>query len=219
MNCQNQKCRATGSRVTKSFSDAAVVKRWRACPKCGSKWTTDERPNANSLTLPAGQERPPPQRLLSPMATNGQVSTDSDQKNGKGGHSGGDLRGGSDPGSGSGPDRRSENTGVDPKIWTTSDWCRKYGIAWTGKYQKFYGSASDPKACSLLGELLERLPRGEVLEAQAIAGTMFRRFLASEKPSVVEASHPFAFFVTDFGSLRLDPGPAETGGRKLPEYG
>lgn len=213
-------CGEPGTRIKESMDSGPDVRRKRTCDACGGYFFSDEVGDDRTYRGPArspraqekakfghgrpvsAQEKPPPIQNPTPRADSGS------------GGVGGGLP--SDPD----PDRKGSSTEVDRKgIWSPSDWCRKYGIAWTGKYQKFYGSASDPKACSILGELLERLPRAEVMAAQAIAATMFRRFLASEKPSVVDASHPFAFFVTDFGSLRLDPGTAETGGRKVPEYG
>lgn len=78
---------------------------------------------------------------------------------------------------------------------------------------------SDGKGCAALADLLERLPPPEILEAQDRSEAMFRRFLASEKPSVTDSKHPFAFFVTEFGGLRIsDDGPV-TGAGGLRDYG
>lgn len=75
---------------------------------------------------------------------------------------------------------------------------------------------SDAKGCSRLGSLLELMPIPETLEAQARSAEMFRAFLASDKPAVKDAKHPFSFFVTEFGGLRVEdeepprkPGPLD----------
>jgi hypothetical protein len=152
------------------------------------------------------------------MATNGQGNENFDPDRDRSVQSGGDLGGGSDPVSGPDPDRGSPNPSLITRIWKPYDWCLKYGLAWSQKYHKFYGNTSDAKGCSALTELLARLPIGEVIEAQQSAHRMFTAFLASESPAVVRAKHPFAFFVTDFGGLRVEE-PAAPGGKKLPDYG
>lgn len=104
-------------------------------------------------------------------------------------------------------------------IWSPVEWRQKYGVAWTGKYKRFYGMRSDGKACGDLGDLLEALPVPEVKAAQARAPEMFRVFLADEAPVVVKAKHPFAFFVTEFGGLRVeDPPPPPKKKGPLDEY-
>lgn len=92
-------------------------------------------------------------------------------------------------------------------IWGPSRWNQKFGQAWAeAKNRLAYGDAGDSKACATLGDLLERLPIPEVLAAQEIAPAMFAAFLADTSPAVTKAEHPFAFFVTRFSALRINPG-------------
>lgn len=99
-----------------------------------------------------------------------------------------------------------------PTTWTAGDWCKRFGAAWTVKYKNFYGMAGDGPACGKLADLLERMPEIERIGTQVRAADMFAGFLASAAPAVVKARHPFAWFVTEFGGLRVPEVEASPGG-------
>lgn len=109
------------------------------------------------------------------------------------------------------------------KAWSAWDWKVAYGLAWRERYQQnAYGMAGDSKACSTLKAILDELPEVERLSAQAIAPQMFAEFLASKDPETIRKRHPFAFFVGEWGGLRVPKRRArEPGGAlqapKLPD--
>lgn len=107
------------------------------------------------------------------------------------------------------PEAHAPN-GRSAQIWGTADWLKRYGIAWAAKYQQLaYGMPGDSKACASLGDTLGVLPESEKLAAQAKAEAMFREFLESSDPRVVSRRHPFAFFVQEWGGLRVEKKAAE----------
>lgn len=217
-------CGTPDTKIKDSMDKGTVIERKRTCA-CGAYFFSTETPDIKTLRVPGvtgiparssqdpahpiktqvnpSQVRPPPSQDSTPPADSGH----------------GGVGGGLSSGSGSGPDSGSGTKGEDPNpwktrgVWSPDIWNRKYGIAWTGKYQRYYGMSSDSKACGALGDLLERLPTADVLRAQENATRMFEAFLASDAPKVVKAKHPFAFFVTEFGGLRLEePAPVSTAG-------
>jgi hypothetical protein len=54
-----------------------------------------------------------------------------------------------------------------------------------------------------MADALEALPEPERIAAQAKAPAMIAEFLASKDPKVVGRRHPFAFFVQEWGGLRV----------------
>jgi uncharacterized protein YdaU (DUF1376 family) len=93
----------------------------------------------------------------------------------------------------------------DRSTWTSSDWKRRFGQAWTeAKGGIFYGRGGDgdSKACGTLTEILGSLPPEEVSRLQAKAGTLFEMYLAIGG-DVARAEHPFSWFVPRFNQLRV----------------
>jgi hypothetical protein len=97
-----------------------------------------------------------------------------------------------------------------PEIWPPSEWLKKFGAAWQRRWNNFYGQAGDSKACGTMADMLEKLPREEILRCQERAAEMFSEFLAGTGETAIARKHPFAFFVGDFGTLRIGPKPAAT---------
>lgn len=92
----------------------------------------------------------------------------------------------------------------DAELWGAVAWLKAFGSAWLVKYNQLsYGCAGDSKACGALGELLERLPVAERMAAQAKAPEMFAEFFSRTDRVSVERRHPFAFFVQEWGALRV----------------
>jgi uncharacterized protein YdaU (DUF1376 family) len=107
---------------------------------------------------------------------------------------------------------RSENRA---KLWGTGDWLRRFGSAWAEHYQQIaYGHPGDSKACASLGDVLGVLPESERLAAQEKAPAMFAEFLGRMDPKTVERRHPFAFFVQEWGGLRVPKKPVALPGGK-----
>lgn len=246
MNCLNQKCRASKSRVTKSFDDTGTVKRWRSCAKCGAKWTTDERPNPISLTLAdTGQDRPKRQHLLPPMATNGQESTgnnqgrvDLEQSGERSAHAGGDLGGG--PSSGSSPDpvRNPGPVPSDPKLdrGLRDDRARDpYRFnhlatntpAFLSVYNRYPNKMGKNVASQVFRELAETYPGGEASLAAAILAAFDRGMLKRRPYYDEERGVRFCPALERFLEKRLweDEVPGDddhnppASGRRVSEYG
>jgi hypothetical protein len=154
------------------------------------------KPNGNHAVSPGlTQEKPLSSPFLSPPLLSSPSPTS--PRTGTGAEPSLVSRDNSEPA----PDQAQPARG---SVWSPSEWQRRYGISWSRKYGRIsYGMSGDPKACSNLADLLERMPEAEVLAAQESADEMIGSFLASEAPGVVKARHPFAFFVTEFGGLRV----------------
>jgi len=97
-----------------------------------------------------------------------------------------------------------------PEPWPAGAWLRRYGAAWSRKYGALhYGQASDGKACGQLADLLAAMPTAARTRAEAMADGMIAEFLGRETPKVVQARHPFVFFVTEFGGLMVPQQPQQ----------
>lgn len=203
MNCLNQKCRSPKSRVTKSFDDTGTVKRWRSCAKCGARWTTDERPNPSSLTLPeSDQGKAKPQRLLSPMGTNGQAvggtnqdPAGSEHQGERSAHQGGVGGGSPSFGSGQDPGRKSPSSpsdpvsdsdqGVDRAREPPATGYRVTGFNHLGTttpaflrvYNAYPNKVGKNVASQIFREMSETYPDGEVGLSQAILAAFARGML------------------------------------------
>ena len=102
------------------------------------------------------------------------------------------------------PDQTPARSKPLAEAWGAQEWLRAFGAAWLGKYKQLsYGSPGDSKACGNLGDLLERLPAAERASAQAKAPEMFAEFFSRADRVTVERRHPFAFFVQEWGGLRV----------------
>src|SRR6185503_997685 len=88
-------------------------------------------------------------------------------------------------------------------LWPAHVWLEKFKIPWGRKYGGFYGQAGDAKACNTLADQLSALPSDERVRVQGRADAIIAEFLASSSPTTVQRKHPFAFFVGDFGALRV----------------
>jgi len=94
------------------------------------------------------------------------------------------------------------------KVWDAGTWLRKYGAAWVEKYgTAAYGMQGDAKACAGLRDVLAELPEAERAAAQAKAPEMFAEFLA-RGGTAADRRHPFAFFVQEWGGLRVPAAPS-----------
>ena len=112
-----------------------------------------------------------------------------------------------DPGPGAGPERAPAipvAPATEPVLWPPFVWLAKFKAHWDPKYGGFYGQAGDSKACGTLGDLLARLPDDERLRVQSRAPGMIAAFLAGGGENARARKHPFAFFVGDFGTLRME---------------
>jgi hypothetical protein len=93
--------------------------------------------------------------------------------------------------------------------WAPWQWKYKYGIHWSAKYGGAgYGMPGDSRACSTLGDLLDALPDKERRTAQGNAPKMFAEYLKRSGRDA-QRRHPFAFFVQEFGGLRVPQQEAE----------
>jgi hypothetical protein len=89
-------------------------------------------------------------------------------------------------------------------LWPAGTWLRRYAAAWSRKYGTLhYGQASDGKACGQLADLLAAMPAPARKHAESMADGMIGEFLGRETPKVIQARHPFVFFVTEFGGLMV----------------
>lgn len=91
------------------------------------------------------------------------------------------------------------------KSWTAAQWQTKFGERWCAKYGGLAmgGGLGAARATGELSEQLAALPLADRLAAQGRSSAMFTDYLGSEKPDVVEARHPWAWFVTRFDGLRM----------------
>ncbi len=125
-----------------------------------------------------------------------------------------------------GRSERPQDPDPEPALWSAYMWLAKFKAAWDMKYSgSFYGQAGDEKACGTLQDLLRKLPEEQRLKAQSRVDLMLGQFLAGDNETIRTRKHPFAFFVGDFGSLRvggavpanrdpvLDAAVAKTGSR------
>lgn len=110
---------------------------------------------------------------------------------------------------GSDPDPDRARVATVAPIWAAHEWLTKFKAAWFDRFGRFYGQAADSKACSTLADLLAGFPPAEVLAAQKRSAAMFAEFFSIEKPETVRRGHPFAFFVQEWGALRVDRQPAK----------
>jgi hypothetical protein len=100
---------------------------------------------------------------------------------------------------------RSENRA---RLWPAGSWLTRFGVAWAEHYQQLaYGQPGDSKACGPLQGVLDALPESERLAAQEKAPAMFAEFLGRADSKTVERRHPFAFFVQEWGGLRVAKKP------------
>jgi hypothetical protein len=185
--------------VVRTSKSARMDVRKRHCPNCKESWETTEREtpgtrqrdeSATSMRLVARASQPG----RSPDAVQSQIPRASDPLPSS------DLRS-SFPLEASDPERaRSEK---NAKVWAAYDWNRKFGNAWREKYGRDYGNPGDSKSTGLLAEALALLSDDSKLAAQAEAPRMFAEFLAKEDPRTVERRHCWAFFVQEWGSLRV----------------
>lgn len=105
--------------------------------------------------------------------------------------------------SGEGSERAAPDAPV-PDLWPAYMWLTKFKVAWEMKYSgSFYGQAGDDKACGTLENLIGNLPREQRLQAQSRVDLMLGEFLAGGNEATRARKHPFAFFVGDFGTLRV----------------
>lgn len=96
---------------------------------------------------------------------------------------------------------------VDPaRVWTSGDWCRRFGKSWVIQFCRgagSYGHAGDGKASGQLEDLIAALPASEAIAAQERSSVMFAEFFRERSKAVIDARHPFAFFVQRWGGLRV----------------
>lgn len=93
-----------------------------------------------------------------------------------------------------------------PGLWDAATWLRRHDHAWCAVYGGT-SSGGGMKTAAALGELADRLAgmsAEERLAAQERSPAMFREWLADVTPIVLDARHPFAWFVTRFDGLRRD---------------
>jgi len=105
----------------------------------------------------------------------------------------------------------------DRGIWSPSTWRDRFAMAWCQRYNLLsYAHKWDSKACADLADILERLHRDEIRQAQGRAADMFTEFFGDASPRALKEKHPFALFVDAFGGLRVPPAPAR--GMKRSDY-
>jgi len=208
-------CGTSNSRVLDTFK-GVEDKRKRECP-CGARWSSTETIDKGSLRVATGTDQSPP------VSTNGKRSRRVTPNRGipqplganDAGGVGGDLRSGSD----SIPFLADQDPSlktpqqVDPaRVWTPGDWLRLFGKAWSTQFcggARHYGHAGDGKACGQLADLIAALPPAESLAAQEQSAQMFAEFFRERSKAIVDARHPFAFFVQRWGGLRVPALPLD----------
>lgn len=93
-----------------------------------------------------------------------------------------------------------------PSKWRSGyEWLEAFRLAWRDVYGRHYGNGADSKAVRDLEDLiLSGMPaeEGETLWADRAA--LFRRYLASRDPYLVQGKHAFALLVTRFSDFRPD---------------
>ncbi len=95
---------------------------------------------------------------------------------------------------------------INPGLWDAATWLRMHDKAWCEVYggHSSGGGMETAKACAELGDRLAGTTTEERLAAQERSPAMFREWLADATPAVLDARHPFAWFVRRFDGLRRD---------------
>lgn len=206
--------RRTGASIHRLMVDAEAKRKYRQHQKndgsCGGVDQCEFCARAVRPSTTRPTERPQivdpnrGQRVLGPSQDDRVDVGDSTDQD----RSGQDRTGGS--GSGPPPDPLWM---TDKEIWGPSRWADMFGRAWAAAHSVMsYGGCSGP-LCGRLGDLLERLSRPELVDAQRRAPLMFAVFLGNRSPKLVMEKHPFAFFIQSFDALRVDEATLTKGTR------
>jgi len=117
------------------------------------------------------------------------------------------------PGSGS-PPKPPDQSKAGAK-WPASEWLKLFGARWIAKYGglKYGGGDATARAIGQLRDIIADLPEPDAIAAQARAAEMLTEFFDDVAPKVLDARHPFTFFVTAFSGLRVP----RLASRSLPE--
>lgn len=117
----------------------------------------------------------------------------------------------------SAPESAAPAPATTPKWRSGYEWLEAFRLVWREVYGRHYGGGADGKATRDLEDLvLGTMPadEGEQLWGQRVE--LFRRFLASRDPYLVQRKHAFVLLVTRFSDFRPDiaslSGPATGAG-------
>jgi hypothetical protein len=102
------------------------------------------------------------------------------------------------------PDPDQRRGGDAPHNWTAHDWHRKFGAAWSRAYNVMHPPGGGDASARATGDLVDQLramaPEAR-LAAQERAHAMFSEYLGRGAPAIVQARHPWSWFVRDFSGL------------------
>lgn len=102
---------------------------------------------------------------------------------------------------------RLDSVPPDQRRWPAEEWFQGFRVAWlTYRKGSYVLSGGDRKAIEELRSMLAQLPPQEALESQRRAPSMFAEFFADDAPDIVDARHPWSWFVGRFGRLRFERG-------------
>ncbi len=101
------------------------------------------------------------------------------------------------------PDRPDPPPPKWPARPTAHDLTTAFGLAWRDAYKKFWTEEAGAvaKARELLEDLIPKMPAAEAAIVFASIPKRIERFLASTDPKLVEARHPFSWFVQRFNAF------------------
>lgn len=102
------------------------------------------------------------------------------------------------------PPERAPERSESRANWAASDWHKRFGKAWVEKYGGLAmgGGTAAAKATGELHDMLAELPTSDRAAAETRADVMIADYLGSEKPDLVDARHPWSWFVVRWDSLR-----------------
>lgn len=221
MNCPRCASENTETVETRKVSGGMVDRRRHHCLRCEGRWTSRTEIDAGSIS------GPPWDATGSVAAPAGSITTGSVDATGSVGQkspnpppnttgsaphatrSGGGVGGGlsSDSGSGSDSDLHTPQT----RAWDSNTWYRRFGNAWAEKKGRLAygrGGIADSQATGSLTDILSSLGAEEAMRAQVAAPAMFAAFLALDDQKLVQAQHPWSWFVSRFNGILVSVLPS-----------